>query len=75
MSFSVGGFHQICSGFVFHQLFGHFPGVLEEEVDALDFAHNVLGLAEAEPDESQAWTWTQTWWWGGMQGGPQSDQL
>ena len=38
--------------------FGHFPGVLEEEVDALDFAHNVLGLAEAEPDESQAWTWT-----------------
>ena len=54
VSFSVGGFHQICSGFVFHQLFGHFPGVLEEEVDALDFAHNVLGLAEAEPDESQA---------------------
>ena len=34
----------------------HFTGVLEEEVDALDFAHNVLGLAEAEPDESQAWT-------------------
>lgn len=26
--------------------------VLEEEVDALDFAHNILGLAEAE-DESQ----------------------
>ena len=29
------------------------PGVLEDEVDPLDFAHNVLGLAEAEPDESQ----------------------
>ena len=28
-------------------------GVLDEEVEALDFAHNVLGLAEAEADESQ----------------------
>ncbi|CAJ1410478.1 unnamed protein product [Effrenium voratum] len=27
--------------------------VLDEEVDALDFAHNVLGLADAEADESQ----------------------
>lgn len=27
--------------------------VLDEEVEAFDFAHNVLGLAEAEADESQ----------------------
>eukprot|EP00435_Cladocopium_sp_Y103_P029483 s1943_g7.t1 len=27
--------------------------VLDEEVDAFDFAHNVLGLAEAEAEESQ----------------------
>ena len=27
--------------------------VQDEEVDALDFAHNVLGLADAEADESQ----------------------
>ena len=54
MSFSEGGFEKNMLRVCFSPTFGHFPGVLEEEVDALDFAHNVLGLAEAEPDESQA---------------------
>ncbi|CAE7264886.1 CFAP251 [Symbiodinium natans] len=44
--------------------------VLEEEVDALDFAHNVLGLAEAEDESQEAaapaegtseWAGTTSW--------------
>ena len=54
INFGVPG-RQFFGGWISPTL-SHFTGVLEEEVDALDFAHNVLGLAEAEPDESQAWT-------------------